>query len=126
MAAALIRDACWDGTVQYGKAIEFFMQVKTTYRDKSHESEEGLLRRLLEPKLVVIDECDVRSESQWENNLLTYLIDKRYDSGVSSVLISNQKPDEFKAAMGASIVERIRETGCILECSWKSFRIKPA
>lgn len=72
--------------------------------------------------LLIVDEVQDRRESDWEQQTLSWLIDKRYGTGRPTLLISNLLPAEFAKSLGPSIVDRMRETGVIVECNWESFR----
>lgn len=126
MAAETMRSQIYlrHATARYITAMEFFMTIKEAYRAKS-QSEEEVLLSFRQPKLLVIDEITVRSDSAWENMLLTYLIDKRYGSQSDTLLIGNCKDaEEVVARVGPSIASRIQECGSVIECNWPSFRSK--
>ena len=63
-----------------------------------------------------------RGESDFENRLLSHIVDKRYDACLDTVLISNQEEAAFLKSMGSSIVSRMNETGGLIICKWNSFR----
>jgi hypothetical protein len=69
----------------------------------------------------VIDECQERGETDWENRLLTYIVDKRYAQLRDTVLISNQTKDQFCKSMGSSIISRMQETGGSLNAHGSRF-----
>lgn len=107
----------------YYKAIEIFMAIRGTYGG-SDLNETEVVKKFIIPSLLIIDEAHERGNSEWEDRMLTYIIDKRYDSLRDTLLISNQKPDECIKSVGQSIASRILETGAIMECNWNSFRVK--
>lgn len=109
---------------RYYKAMEFFLMLKNAYRNDSQFSEENIIRKFCEFPILVLDEIHVRSESEWENNLLTHIIDKRYDDMLSTVLISNITYEHLPKAVGASIYSRLVETGGVMQCDWEPFRGK--
>lgn len=105
----------------YCKAMEIFLDIRATYT-RPDASEKDAIAKYLEPSLLVIDEIQQRGETAFEDRLLAYLIDKRYDAMVDTILIGNLQEDAFKDSLDPSIVDRLRETGGILQCNWKSFR----
>lgn len=107
-------------SARYCRVMEFFMAVKDSYN--SSTSERDAFDPFTRPQLLVLDEVQVRNESKWEDNALTFLIDSRYGACLSTILISNQTVDGFQSSMGDSIMSRISETGIIIMCNWKSFR----
>lgn len=104
----------------YAKAMEIFMAIKSSYG--SDKSEKDVTLIFTRPKLLIIDEASERGETDWENRMMTYIIDKRYDAKLDTLLISNQRRDAFLEAVGDSITSRLVETGGIVECNWDSFR----
>jgi hypothetical protein len=127
MAADLLRHQIYEreATGRYISAMEFFMAIKEGYRNKM-QSEEEILLSFRQPALLIIDEITVRSDSAWENMLLTHLIDKRYGSQTDTLLIGNCKDaSEVVSCVGPSIASRIQECGSVIECNWPSFRAKP-
>jgi DNA replication protein DnaC len=123
MAVCSIRQACKEGrSALYSKALNFFLDVRMSYRKDAKYSEKEVVDKYCEPNLLVIDAIENRSDSAFENMLLNHLIDIRYDQCKDTVLIGNYNEQEFAASMGPSIVDRIHECGIKIVCSWKSFR----
>lgn len=71
---------------------------------------------------LIVDEVQVRNETEWERDVLTHLIDKRYGSMRATLLIGNIRENELVAALGPSIIDRSRDGGGILFCDWPSLR----
>ena len=125
MAVCAIRQACKNlKAAIYTKALNFFLDVRATYRKESILSEKEIIEKYCSPELLVIDAIENRSDSAFENMLLNHLIDIRYDRCLDTVLIGNLNEQEFAANMGISIVDRIHECGVKILCNWKSFRRK--
>lgn len=127
IAVELLRHCCskMAQSVKYTRAIELFMAVKSTYGKASTDNETNALKQFVLPDVLVIDEIQVRGETEWENNLLTYVIDARYAANKATLLIANLKVEAFKESMGDSVVQRLIETGDIIICDGASFRTKP-
>lgn len=106
----------------YCTAMDFFIDVRGSYRGDSKQSELRIINDYVIPRFLVIDEMSERGESGWEDRLLTHMINKRYNAQKDTLLISNQTLAEFRESIGKSIVSRLNETGGIIECNWKSFR----
>lgn len=111
-----------EGVARYATAMEVFLSLKRTFAADAEESETDAITRWVTPSLLVIDECQERGESAWEDRILTHIIDRRYRDSKDTMLISNLKPEAFAESMGSSVTDRLRETGGLIECSWKSFR----
>lgn len=114
----------WAGMLGFGlyaKAYDFFQAVRRTYHDESKMQEHEVLARYRKADFLVLDEAQERKESDWENMILTNLVDKRYDALKPTVIITNLKLDALDAALGPSIIRRATETGGIVDCNWKPY-----
>lgn len=109
-------------TTMYVKCMDFFLAVKASYKPDAEMAERDVIRFFGRPEVLVIDEFGERGESEWEDRLLTYLIDRRYDAVKDTLIISNQLQPAFEASLGASALSRLNETGGIIPCLWPSFR----
>ncbi len=110
---------------RYATAMDFFMAIKRSYDDAAKLTEADIIAKFVKPKLLVVDECDERSQSDWENRLLFHMINQRYNNLVDTVLISRKAESEFLSSFGdssLSIQSRIQETGGSIVCDWGSFR----
>lgn len=107
---------------EYCLAMDFFLKVKATFGRDTEEEEGDVINRYCRPKLLVIDEIQERAESQWEDRLMTHLINKRYNAMKDTLLISNLTKTEFVESVGSSVASRLVETGGICTCNWESFR----
>jgi len=110
-------------SVRYTKAIEIFLNIRATY-SRPNACELDAINKFVEPHVLVIDEIQMRGETAFEDRMLAYLIDKRYDAMRDTILIGNLSPDALAESLDPSIVDRMRETGGIVECNWASFRAR--
>ncbi len=101
--------------------MEIFLRIRATYH-RENTSELDAIEELCKPQLLVIDEIQQRGETEFENRLLAYLIDRRYGDMLDTILIGNLTPTALADSLDPSIVDRLRETGGIIECTWPSFR----
>jgi DNA replication protein DnaC len=106
---------------RFCSAMDFLMTIKAGYKDGG-VSERDVINEFCLPPLLVMDEIGQRSESEWENRLLYELLNRRYNDMKDTLLISNQDVGHLTAALGPSLVSRMRETGGIFECKWESYR----
>ena len=111
----------------YASTMEWFMAIKSTYKKGADQTEIDIIKQFRKPNLLILDEYGRRSDTEWENNLLFELLDKRYSDMNNTVLISNQKATELMESLGQSLASRLIETGGVIECEWPSWRtqIKP-
>lgn len=110
--------------VIYTKAMMLFAEIRNTYGKDSPDPEKAAIARYSECSLLVVDETQERGNSDWEDRMLTLILDNRYDSMRDTMLISNLTPTAFLASVGPSIASRIVETGLLIECNWDSFRTR--
>lgn len=103
-------------------AMQFFIEVKATYGEGSKTREGAVIQKYQFTSLLVIDEMGKRGNSDWENNLLFELINRRYNDRMDTILIDNRTKAEFIETIGPSLASRMNECGGIVECNWESFR----
>jgi DNA replication protein DnaC len=121
MGICLIREACKKNLSSfYIKAMDIFIEMRENFG--TEKSERKTILKYCDFKFLVIDAVENRGETDFENRLLSHIIDKRYDACLDTVLISNQEEVDFLKSMGSSIVSRMNETGGLVICNWKSFR----
>lgn len=123
LGACLIGHTCLNlgRSAIYEKAFGFFLRIREAQKTNG-DSERAAVSDFVKPYLFVIDAYEVRGETPFEDRVLNHVIDKRYDNGFSTVIISNHTQSDFVSCVGPSIVDRIRETGAICELKLKSFR----
>ena len=117
VARDLIRDPA-----RYSTAMEIFLKIRATYRKGATQSEQDVVTALTQTKLLVIDEIQERSESGWEDRLLTHIIDKRYGAMLPTIVIANLSKSELMKTLGESIASRLTETGSVVTIDGPSHR----
>jgi DNA replication protein DnaC len=121
MAVELIRACCQSlEPALYVRAVQIFMAAKETFDGPGRES--LVLAHYASPHLLVIDELQGRLNTDYENLMLTTLIDLRYVDMKPTVLVANLDEKEFRTHVGPSITDRIIEGGGCIEFDWPSFR----
>ena len=109
-------------SAKYCRAMDLFVHIQSCFGDKATNSQMKVLDQYRTPQLLVIDELQERKSSEWEKYTLTSIVDQRYGDETDTIIIANLTAGQLKEALGASIVDRMRETGGIIECDWTSFR----
>lgn len=110
-----------DKSVIYRKAFDIFLRVRESYKvdgDSEKKAVDFFVRRYF----MVIDAFEVRGNTDFERRTIDHIIDLRYDMAFPTLIISNDTPKGFSDAVGPSIIDRLRETGGIIEMNWDSFR----
>jgi DNA replication protein DnaC len=107
----------------YAKAFDLFAAVKGTWGRNATEAEGKALARFKQASFLALDECHERGETDWENRTLRNVLDHRYDACLPTLLIGNwPTAEDIGASLGASITDRITETGGVVWCRWESYR----
>ncbi len=103
----------------YRTALEFFYLLRATFG--SDTSEGVVMAQHISPALLVLDEVQVRGETAFELDRLTYLVDARYRANRRTLLITNLPPRAkasggpcVEDSLGASIISRMTETGALI------------
>ncbi len=106
----------------YARAFDVFAAIKETYRENARHTEIDAIKKFASIPMLVIDEMQVRSETDWENSMLTSILDQRYMYLKYTIMIANLEHDAFMKHVGASVYDRVVETGGVISCTWESFR----
>lgn len=124
LACALINAFCLKGrSARYLKAADYIRDYRSTWRMPAAGAEDRYEREHLRLALLVLDEWQVRRDSADENLILLRLLDKRYDSGGTTVLIGNHGTQaEFEESIDARVADRICDGGGVILCDWPSLR----
>lgn len=104
----------------YTKTMELFLDVRAAFNKE--QAERDAVRPFIECGLLVMDEVQERGGTEWEDRILNYVIDKRYDFQRDTILITNLTTGEFAENVGASIVSRMVEKGKVHTFNIPSFR----
>ncbi len=108
------------GSILFVDALDIFMAIKDGF--KSTDRERAIMDRFVKPSLLVVDEATERGETPWEDRMFGYILNKRYAAQRDTLIIGNFDEGGLLKSLGASVIDRLNETGGIIECNWKSFR----
>lgn len=124
LGCALVLEFCRRGRAAVRlAAMDYFVELKQTYDARARRDESQVETDYVRPDLVVIDELHERGDTAWEDRMLTRIVNKRYEEGRATVLISNQMLAEFTTRVGPSIAERMNDDeGGVIVCDWPSLR----
>lgn len=102
-------------------------RVRQCWRAGSQETESDVLQEFVKPDLLVIDEVGVQQGSTSEINIITEIINDRYEEVKPTILISNLTFEQLETTLGPRIIDRFYEGGSfMLEFNWESYRRKKA
>jgi len=127
MAVEVMRQSIWKMTrpsAMFTDIGAMILTMRSPYQSRAGISELELFNSYTIPQFLVIDDADRRGESDWENNMLHAILNKRYGAMKSTILIANQSANVFCQAIGPAMVSRIKENGGIIECNANDFRAR--
>ncbi len=107
--------------VRYYKARELGMEVRDSFSTKEREESKSF-KQFIRPQLLIIDEVKERLGTEFEQRVLTSIIDERYDAMKSTIMITNAEPGDLPGLLGPSIMDRCREGGGVIVMDWATFR----
>lgn len=123
LGVELIRRSCSNlRQARYYRSREIGMTLRQAYNRGNTLTEEDAVKIFTDPPLLVVDECQERSDNDWEIRSFNLIVDKRYGRKLATVLIANCTSKQFARLMGAGIVDRIKESGGKIVLDWPSFR----
>lgn len=73
-------------------------------------------------KMLVIDEIGGSMQQEKENALLNYILRRRYENMLPTVLISNLSKAELLKKLGEAVLDRLKETCISVEFDGESYR----
>jgi DNA replication protein DnaC len=109
-------------STEYTSALGFFLDLKASYHRDAGLSEREVMESFARPKLLVIDEFEKRGDSDWANNLIFELLNRRYGMLKDTLILSNLDKRQFGNFVSDSVSSRINQTGGLVVCNWPSFR----
>lgn len=109
-------------TSVYRRISEILIELKDSFRSKNGEGEGRVIKYLSSAGLLVIDEFQERGETDWENRMITTIIDRRYADSLPTILIANLEVEEIEQKISDSVISRINESGGVIVCRCESFR----
>lgn len=107
----------------FTSVIRAVRSVKETFGKGVERTEAQVLRDLVEPDLLILDEVGVQFGSDAEKLILFEIINGRYESRRPTIIISNLAIGELEKYLGARAVDRLREGGGkVVVFDWESYR----
>lgn len=111
--------------VLFATVMKALRSVKETWHKDSERKERDVLRILLEPDLLILDEVGVQFGSDTERMILFEIINSRYESMRPTILLSNLPEEELGAYIGVRTLDRMQEGGgAVVAFDWESYRAR--
>lgn len=106
----------------YMTLMDLIRMLRDTWRRDSEMTESQMLAKLQELPLLVIDEVGVQYGTDGERAILFDVLDRRYRAMRPTILMTNLGKEDFRAAVGDRVFDRLTETARWLPFDWPSFR----
>lgn len=111
------------GQARFSSVAEINRLVREAKSFNSTVSESEVIEAFAAYDLLIIDEVGVQSGTEAESRALFDVFNERYQNLKPTILISNLNAEDFVAAVGNRIADRIKEDGGeFLFFNWESAR----
>lgn len=104
---------------------DLLARIKSTF-GKSQETESDILRALQQCDLLILDDIGAEKVTDWVQEVMFRIIDKRYRKQRPILYTSNLKPSMLLEKLGGRIYDRITETSLTVENKASSYRRQKA
>lgn len=108
---------------RYVSMEDLIYKVESSLNFKSPQTEEEVFTDFSTVKFLVIDEVGRSLKREKEIEILSYILRKRYDNQLPTIVISNLEKKVLLKNLGEAVVDRLRETATSIEFSGESYRI---
>lgn len=122
LAAEVMRDICRKTGLYYDLA-DLYSEIQSTYKSGSTESERDIMQRVKATPLLVLDEVQLTTRSDFEERVLRKILDMRYRDTKSLIIIANYTQAAFYDSLPASSIDRFRQQGAICLMTGNSHRV---
>ena len=108
---------------RYVSMEDLIYKVESSLNFKSPQTEEEVFTDFTTVRFLVIDEVGRSLKREKEIEILSYILRKRYDNQLPTIVISNLEKKVLLKNLGEAVVDRLRETATSIEFSGESYRI---
>lgn len=108
-------------TVRFITMQKLFRKLKESF-GSSTEKESKIIELLAQTDLLILDELGVQMNSLYEQNILTDIMNERYERSRSTIFLSNLELTDIKSIIGDRVMRRMREKNSIyIELDWGAY-----
>ena len=108
---------------RYVSMEDLIYKVESSLNFKSPQTEEEVFNDFTTVKFLVIDEVGRSLKREKEIEILSYILRKRYDNQLPTIVISNLEKKVLLKNLGEAVVDRLRETATSIEFTGESYRL---
>lgn len=120
--AASIGNRLVQNDVRFTTAPEFLLDIKRTFN--IGVSSDRLLDALSQAELLILDDLGSEKPTEWVQEILFVLIDRRYVNELPTIYTSNLSLDQLKERLPYKIASRIAGTCEVVEMKAGDYRIR--
>lgn len=124
MASALVNEFCDAGrSARIVKTGDYIRDYRATWKAATAGAEARYEAEHVGFSLLVLDEWQIRKDTDDENLLLVKLINLRYEADRATVIVGNHlTQEEFEKGIDARIASRIADGGGYILANWPDLR----
>lgn len=108
---------------RYVSMEDLIYKVESSLNFKSPQTEEEVFTAFATVRFLVIDEVGRSLKREKEIEILSYILRKRYDNQLPTIVISNLEKKVLLKNLGEAVVDRLRETATSIEFAGESYRL---
>ena len=112
-------------TVYRPKGSAAFRRAAEVVRMSAFNEGAEELRRLKSVAVLVVDDLGTEHATSWGQSLIHEIFDARHDDKLRTVITTNIKREQLKAALGDRLADRIAQDGRVVHLEGKSMRRSP-
>ncbi len=121
LAAAIGNQLLQKADIKFITAPELLLEIRKTFNTPVND---GLLDKLSQTRLLIIDDLGSEKPTEWVQETLFVLIDRRYTHFLPTVITSNYSLDQLKDRLGYRTASRIAEVSEMVELRASDYRIR--
>ncbi len=121
LASAIGNKLMETAKVRFVTAPEILLQIKKSFNTNINDE---YLDRLSYTELLMIDDLGSEKPTEWVQETLFVLIDRRYTNYLPTIFTSNFSLDQLKERLGYRIASRIAEMSEVVELKASDYRIR--
>lgn len=119
LGAAAVRDKLG----YYVVMEDLIYKIESSLNFKSDQTEEEVFRDFATKDFLVIDEIGRSLKREKEIEILSYILRKRYDNRLPTIIITNLEKRVLLKTVGEAVADRLCETGTTVEFTGESYRV---
>lgn len=129
LAVAALGEMCMSKTWDSPKPPKMLLlselskDLRATFGPNSEKTEDEVIGGFTQASLLILDELQDGSGTQFEESRVTDILATRYKNQLPTIFATNSKSEKLVESLGATIASRFQEGGSgKMACDWNSLR----